>query len=250
VRFAFMDSGKYTIHMSQLASERYSDRIAAGSLVLVQEVLNTRAAGKPPLDDLLASTDSAAAWLASALGEWSRRTGSPVPEIAVDDIGLERLQQLRAALQLHLTGAVRDAPSRPAPRGVGGSVDLAIDEYGELLAAPRGRDVGWVVGAVLNEVATAQGLGTLRRLKMCRNWACSVAFYDGTNNNNGVWHDVHICGNAINLRASSRGGRVGGVRLAGAAAVLAAASRRRAGWSGGAWFSPSRHGRSPTAPRG
>lgn len=39
--------------MSELASERYTDRIATGPLILVQEVLNTRAAGKPALEDLL-----------------------------------------------------------------------------------------------------------------------------------------------------------------------------------------------------
>ena len=35
--------------MSALASERYSDRIATGPLILVQEILNTRGAGKPAL---------------------------------------------------------------------------------------------------------------------------------------------------------------------------------------------------------
>ncbi|MDT9700253.1 CGNR zinc finger domain-containing protein [Streptomyces sp. P17] len=188
--------------MSALASERYSDRIATGPLILVQEVLNTRAAGKPALEDLLSMPETAASWLSIALGEWSRRSGSQAPAIEVDEPGLVRLQQLRASLQMAVAGAVRDAPVRPAPKGVSGALDVRIDADGAFSLAPRGKDTSWVVAAALNEIANAQLLGTWRRLKMCRNRNCSVAFYDGTNNNNGVWHDVRICGNAVNLRAS------------------------------------------------
>ncbi|MFH9826653.1 CGNR zinc finger domain-containing protein [Streptomyces bobili] len=196
--------------MSALASERYSDRIATGSLVLVQEVLNTRAAGKPALEDLLSTPEAATSWLSIALGEWGRRSGSEAPAIEVDEPGLVRLQQLRASLQMAVAGEVRDAPVRPAPKGVSGTLDVRIDAEGALSLAPRGKDASWVVAASLNEIANAQLLGTWRRLKMCRNWNCSVAFYDGTNNNNGVWHDVRICGNAVNLRASRQRRAVAG----------------------------------------
>ncbi|MFF0014929.1 CGNR zinc finger domain-containing protein [Streptomyces sp. NPDC005374] len=189
--------------MSELASERYTDRIATGPLVLVQEVLNTRAAGKPALEDLLSTPDSATSWLSGALNEWSRRTGAEAaPAVEVDEPGLMRLQQLRASLQMTLSGAVRDAPVRSAPKGVSGALEVRIDADGVFSVAPRGKDVGWVAAAVLNEITNAQLTGTWRRLKMCRNRVCSVAFYDGTNPNNGVWHDVRICGNAVNLRAS------------------------------------------------
>lgn len=188
--------------MSELASERYTDRIAAGPLVLVQEVLNTRPAGKPALEDLLSTPEAATSWLAGALAEWSRRTEVEAPTIEVDEAGLARLQQLRASLQMTVSGAVRDTPVRSAPKGVSGALEVRIDADGVFSVAPRGKDVGWVVAAVLNEITNAQLTGTWRRLKMCRNQVCSVAFYDGTNPNNGVWHDVRICGNAVNLRAS------------------------------------------------
>lgn len=188
--------------MSELASERYTDRIATGPLILVQEVLNTRAAGKPALEDLLSTPDSATSWLSGALDEWSRRAGAEAPAIEVDEPGLVRLQQLRASLQMTVSGAVRDAPVRSAPKGVSGALEVRIDGEGVFSLAPRGKDVAWVVAAVLNEITNAQLTGTWRRLKMCRNRVCSVAFYDGTNPNNGVWHDVRICGNAVNLRAS------------------------------------------------
>ncbi|MFG2731556.1 CGNR zinc finger domain-containing protein [Streptomyces canus] len=188
--------------MSVLASERYTDRIAAGPLILVQEVLNTRAAGKPALEDLLSTPESATSWLSSTLDEWSRRSGAEASAIEVDEPGLVRLQQLRASLQMAVAGAVRDAPVRSTPKGVSGTLEVRIDADGVFSLAPRGKDVSWVVAAALNEIANAQLTGTWRRLKMCRNRICSVAFYDGTNNNNGVWHDVRVCGNAVNLRAS------------------------------------------------
>ncbi|MER6936356.1 CGNR zinc finger domain-containing protein [Nocardioides sp. NPDC127514] len=188
--------------MSELASERYTDRIAAGPLILVQEVLNTRAAGKPALEDLLSTPDSATSWVAGALEEWSRHTGTEAPTIEVDEPGMVRLQQLRASLQMAISGAVRDTPLRPARNGVGGTLEVRIDADGTFALTPNGNDVRWVVAATLNEITNAQLTGTWRRLKMCRNRACSVAFYDGTNPNNGAWHDVRICGNAVNLRAS------------------------------------------------
>jgi predicted RNA-binding Zn ribbon-like protein len=40
-----------------------------------------------------------------------------------------------------------------------------------------------------------------RRLKICRNPRCRVAFFDRSRNNSGVWRDVRTCGNAANLRA-------------------------------------------------
>jgi predicted RNA-binding Zn ribbon-like protein len=56
--------------------------------------------------------------------------------------------------------------------------------------------------AVWAEVLLAQRAGTWARLKLCREPACASAFYDMSRNNSGVWHDVRVCGNAANLRAS------------------------------------------------
>jgi hypothetical protein len=84
-----------------------------------------------------------------------------------------------------------------------GSLSLFVDPvHGDMSVVPKGVGVERVVSAVLIERLFAERDGTWRRLKLCRNTACSLAFYDRTRNNNGVWHDVHICGNAVNLRAS------------------------------------------------
>jgi len=42
---------------------------------------------------------------------------------------------------------------------------------------------------------------TWRRLKVCRNPRCQVAFFDRSRNNSGVWHSTKVCGNVENLRA-------------------------------------------------
>jgi predicted RNA-binding Zn ribbon-like protein len=51
------------------------------------------------------------------------------------------------------------------------------------------------------EMLTAQQADTWRRLKVCRNHRCQVAFFDRSRNNSGVWHSTKICGNLENLRA-------------------------------------------------
>jgi predicted RNA-binding Zn ribbon-like protein len=66
---------------------------------------------------------------------------------------------------------------------------------------------------VLGEIFRAQATGAWRRLKVCRNVACSGAFYDLSRNNSRVWHDVHRCGNIANLRASRARRRAGDTLL-------------------------------------
>ncbi len=79
---------------------------------------------------------------------------------------------------------------------------IVVDPGGDLALHPAGRGPGWFVSAVWVQVYLAQQAGTWRRLKLCRNRPCGSAFYDRSKNNSGVWHDVRVCGNAANLRAS------------------------------------------------
>ncbi|BCW05693.1 CGNR zinc finger domain-containing protein [Arthrobacter sp. NtRootA1] len=188
--------------MSLLASQRYTDRVVASPLVLVQEILNTRSAGRPLQPDLLSSPSSANAWLAAALKEWARLSGMNAPVIEVDTAGLVRLQQLRDNLQFHLNGA--GVPPDWAPQDIRGSLAVTMDKSGAVKIVPKGKDVSWVISAALYEISREDQMDRWRRLKLCKNEKCSVAFYDNTNNNNSVWHDLQICGNAANLRASRR----------------------------------------------
>jgi predicted RNA-binding Zn ribbon-like protein len=198
------DIGLYDIPMSFLASQRYTERVAASPLVLVQEVLNTRAAGKPRQPDLLSDAASANTWLAAALAAWARHSGMQAPDIEINETGLSRLQVFRQRLELHLRGEAGQGSLGRASQEIRGELTVTMNQSGEVEVVPKGKNENWVVSAALYVITREVQMDRWRRLKLCKNEKCSVAFYDSTNNNNSVWHDVHICGNAANLRASRR----------------------------------------------
>lgn len=100
-------------------------------------------------------------------------------------------------------GAAGPEPDRDSGRPPHALVELELaGPPAGVTATAHGRGAARLQSAVPLEVLRAQLEDSWRRLKSCRNPAGSVAFYDRTKNNNGVWHDVHACGNAANLRAS------------------------------------------------
>jgi hypothetical protein len=141
---------------------------------------------------------TAQAWIDTALADWAQATGRPAPAMVLDERGLAELQALRSDLRSVVGGS--GDPSSPELRAASIGVSLGADGTAEL--HPRGQ--GWrvLVGLLLIEVLEAQRADTWRRLKTCRNERCAVAFYDRSRNNSGTWHNVRICGNAANLRAS------------------------------------------------
>jgi hypothetical protein len=177
--------------MSLPATARYGVGAAGrDGPALVQELLNTKAAGGRP--DLLADLDAARPWAAAV-----------DPGLTVTDRDLPRLRALRSTFAAALTGSA----TRAVPTG---TLSLRLED-GMVTAAPRGRDAaGWFTSALLAEAHQAQRDGSWRRLKLCRKPTCAVAFYDHSRNNAGVWHDVRVCGNAANLRASRARRRVSG----------------------------------------
>lgn len=186
--------------MSLEASGRYALLPAPAGLTLVQDLLNTIAAGRQP--DLLATAELAAPWLDTAARGWAAASGGSAPVLPVIGANeLPALRRLRDALRdVVRTGQGGDHPAAPP---LTGSLSLTLDVTGRVKAAPRGTTAGgWLRSAVLAEVLEAQQADTWRRLKTCRSDRCAVAFYDRSKNNSGVWHDARMCGNAINLRAS------------------------------------------------
>lgn len=185
--------------MSTTATTRYGLVAAPGGLALVQDLVNTRAAGRPRRADLLDSgLEAAQQWFVDLAREWARSTGGPsadVPALSPSDPA--RLRSLRDDVTQLLR---RD--DTPTALREGATVRLALDDDGQAHLSPGGGAVRWLTGAVLGETLRAQTAGTWRRLKVCRNHACSGAFYDRSKNNSGVWHDVRTCGNVANLRAS------------------------------------------------
>ncbi len=185
--------------MSWTTTTRYASTVADGGLALVQDLMNTISAGRPRATDLLQDVGTAQGWVDTALADWAGATGRPAPTVVLDERGLEELQALRSDLRSVVDGA-EPAPAAPELRAASVGVSLGADGRADL--APRGQ--GWrvLVGRILIEVLEAQRADTWRRLKTCRNDRCAVAFYDRSRNNSGAWHNVRICGNAVNLRAS------------------------------------------------
>ena len=184
--------------MSETASGRYHIDLAPDGLALVHELLNTIPAGRPRQPDLLSTPELARSWLHAAVSLWAARTGANPPRDA--DLGEHDLARLRV-LRDQLRALASHASDLTGPEPAG-SLRLTLTTDGKIAANPRGQGAAWVSSAVLAEIYLAQQHNFWQRLKICRNDRCGTAFYDRSRNNSGVWHDVHICGNAINLRAS------------------------------------------------
>lgn len=176
--------------MSWPATRRFGIDAAPDGLAFVQDLLNTAAPGKSLKPDLLSEPDTAREWLDEAVANRARATG----RIDLSERELAALRGFRDDLRSLLGGDTTVA----LPTSV---VTLRTDDGGTLRVEPRGK--GWraVAELALIEIMEAQRADRWRRLKTCRSEACLVAFYDQSRNNSGVWHDVHVCGNAANLRA-------------------------------------------------
>jgi predicted RNA-binding Zn ribbon-like protein len=173
---------------------RYVSATAPGGLALVQGLLNTRstASGFP---DLLDDESTAERWLVEGLREWGELAGSDPIEQMVSADGLAELRALRDRVRSYVQG------DRVGVR-IDQPIAVVSNEDGTLRTQPTGTGMRWVESAIWGAVLMAQDRDTLRRLKLCRNEMCGSAFYDRSKNSSGVWHDVHVCGNAANLRAS------------------------------------------------
>jgi len=216
--------------MSHRATVRAGLQPAPNGLALVQDLLNTRAIG-PHGTDLLDSVAQGRRWLREALepaGVDPHQIGLHEPnEIAptlhtaaldtaaldtaaldpdaaglswVDDLSdrdLRFVRDLRSDL-VRLVSGVGTTDTEPTlVRST-----MTVSPAGVVSLRPAGRGPGWFASAVWIQVYLAQQAGTWRRLKLCHNPPCGSAFYDRSKNNSGVWHDVKVCGNAVNLRAS------------------------------------------------
>jgi predicted RNA-binding Zn ribbon-like protein len=175
-----------------MASGRYAMELAPAGLGFVQDLLNTIPAGRPPAPDLLADLGDAQQWLDGALDTWAEETGRPAPAVTLTVRDLDQLRGLRSDVRAALAGAA--VPTHE-------TATLRLDADGRVAIEPRGTGVRLLSSLVLIEILAAQRADTWRRLKMCRNPRCQVAFYDRSKNNSGVWHETKVCGNLENLRA-------------------------------------------------
>jgi predicted RNA-binding Zn ribbon-like protein len=188
--------------MAWPATVRYGIDSAPGGLALVQDLLNTAPAG-PGEPDLLDRGEAALRWWDEARTSWELAARRTPVELVLTETDVDGLRTFRDGLRLVVTGnsgdagpSDRDASSLPLA-----SVVLRLGDDGQVRVEPR--DKGWraIAAVALIEVMEAQRVDTWRRLKTCREPLCRAAFYDRSKNNSKVWHDVHTCGNAVNLRA-------------------------------------------------
>ncbi len=183
--------------MSQtwLASDRFGLAMAPGGAALVQDFLNTKAIASYP--DLLADPELAQTWTTSAITSWAHTRDTDVhpPALSTADIG--RLRTLRDTIANVMAG---DAAAGDESGAV--SASFALSDVGKVRLEPTGRGWRWLASALWGEILLSQHTGTWRRLKQCHNAECGSTFYDRSKNNSGVWHNVKVCGNAANLRAS------------------------------------------------
>lgn len=122
-----------------------------------------------------------------------------LPKLTEDD--RQRLLTLRAHLfnTLYQETATQPEPETPVTSG---------DYRPAVTLTPHGIELkpdgdGWryYETALLLVAHHAETLDTLRRMKSCKAHGCDVVFYDRSNNNSGVWHDVKLCGNRANVQA-------------------------------------------------
>lgn len=186
------------------ATERFSLKTAPGRLALIQDWLHTGDAdGRLPGPDVLESLADARAWLADATSQWSETTGLPAPRLAIRASDLPHLRDARDALYDAVSSRSHGEPTDGfAPNDQAQDASLRVASDGSIHLTAVGS--GWrrVLSWLYIEAFKSQQDDTWRRLKACKNTRCRAVFYDNSNNNSGVWHDVRTCGNRANLRAS------------------------------------------------
>jgi predicted RNA-binding Zn ribbon-like protein len=182
------------------ANGRFGMEVAPAGLAFVHDLLNTLPAGKPRSADLLDSLDEARPWLDGALMAWAEETGREQPVVSLTERDLGQVRGLREEIKNVLTGG-EGAQELPSAALELSSAALRLETDGRVVIEPRGTGAQLVSSVVMIEMLTAQQADTWRRLKVCRNPRCQVAFFDRSRNNSGVWHSTKACGNVENLRA-------------------------------------------------
>jgi predicted RNA-binding Zn ribbon-like protein len=185
-------------HRYRTAGADPGDRLPApGPLQLVQALVNTLS--RHTREDLLATPDAAAHWLAAAgvLPPGSPVTGSE------HRVLLELREAIRAVLDTHthrgsspeaaagLTTALRTCRLAVVadPAGSGQLVSADHDPFTRAL------------GTVAVAIAEAAIAGTWARLKSCPGYKCGWAFYDRSASGRSRWCDMQLCGSRAKMRA-------------------------------------------------
>lgn len=193
-------SGRY---MAWPATTRYGLAVAPGNLGLVQDFFNTITEGTIAPPDLLATLASAQEWADKVTEEW----------MSVDELGwakaLPKLEEsdrkALVAFRDHLFQSLFGYSPLEAATGTGRRQltyhPMMTVSSGGIELRPDGEGWKYFETALLLICHQGQLEGVLRRMKTCKSDGCDIVFYDRSNNNSAVWHDVKVCGNRANVRA-------------------------------------------------
>jgi CGNR zinc finger len=177
------------------ASGRFGLATAPGGLGLVQDFLNTKAIEDHP--DLLADPVLAQSWVTNAVQAWSAIRDDDVRPPSLTGADVTKLRTLRATIAGLISGEAGGSS------GIGSvPASFTLSDDGDVRLEPAGGGWRWLASALWGEILLSQQTGTWRRLRQCHNADCRSTFYDRSKNNSAVWHNVKVCGNAANLRAS------------------------------------------------
>ena len=179
------------------ASGRFGTEPAPAPLVLSQGLANTIGIDHlPDLADLFDEVGTAQRWIDAVVPHWCESFGADDPHMVVTEAELPRLRAVRDALRSVISG---DAGSR-GDGVIAGTAAIAVTGEG-VRFEPVGSGASWLTAAIAIEAASAHLQDSFRRLKLCQQPSCRVAFYDRSKNQSRVWHDTATCGNQVNSRA-------------------------------------------------
>ncbi len=164
---------------------------------LIIEVVNTRYGQQKRLLD---------AWPGrTAMENWLRERGLIAATDIVSDGDYRRAIALREALRTSLRRANDAEAMVEAISTINHVADhtllrVQFTDVEQVQLAPESNGFDGVIARLLAAVFTCSIMGTLARIKICQNHACSRAFYDGSKNQSAVWCSTRGCGNRMHAR--------------------------------------------------
>jgi predicted RNA-binding Zn ribbon-like protein len=174
---------------------------APGDLQLVEELVNTY--------DPSTNTDDIGA--VAPLRGWVLEHGAlpPAEAEALTEADVARVGRFREALRWLLRVNHGDQLDAGAAAVLAAEAEkpvlrVCIDDDGIPCLTPAGEGIDRLVARLLAGIAHAEAEGTWRRLKVCADDTCAMAFYDVTRNASRSWCSMQVCGNRNKARRYRR----------------------------------------------
>jgi predicted RNA-binding Zn ribbon-like protein len=160
-------------------------------------LLNTRYGQRSHLHDIWPDR--------AAMDDWLREQHLISNDAMVTEGDFRRAIALRESLRYLLRRPGPEAATEEARRVVQGMaphllLKVQLVSGAEARLEPESEGVDGFLARVLAEMYTAMATGSWTRLKICRNSACSRAFFDKSRNHSGVWCSSSLCGNRMHAR--------------------------------------------------